>query len=450
MRKTLSLAVAAVLLSGVVFRVPAGAQSPPSQTADPYAARLREFEEFVNASMKLDKIPGMTIGFSRDEYTWVKGFGYADLENKTPAHAESAYRLASVTKSMTGEAIVQLAERGKLDLDAEIQRYVPDYPKQNWPVTVRNLLTHTGGGQVGSGLGPEHVSTKEVVARISKYPIKYEPGTRYDYQTSGYNLLGAAIENVSGQTFEQYLRENLFAPAGMKDTRLDDVRGLVPNRVRGYDLADGEVKNAPFIDVSSRFGGGGLTGTVPDLLRWARAAVSGKIVSPKWVDEMLKPFASKSGRYTGLGDGDTYYTLGWMVMPVNGSLALHAQGSQKGTDAYLYYFPEKRLAVAAVSNLEAAPTQRYVRRLYETVTGESWEAKVYTREKSDAPAALALNTAFNYGGLHFEERHAPLTRDEKELAEAFAFFNANASRAAARADLAGVSKRIRDARHPVG
>jgi CubicO group peptidase (beta-lactamase class C family) len=420
------------------------------QAADPYAERLREFEAFVPAAMKSDHIPGMTVGFFRDGYTWVKGFGYADLENRAPAHAESAYRLASVTKSMTGEAVVQLAERGKLDLDAEIQTYVPDYPKQNWPVTVRNLLTHTGAGQTGSGLGTEQVTTKEIVARISKYPIKYEPGTRYDYQTSGYNLLGAAIENVSGQTFEQYLRENLWAPAGMKDTRMDDVRGLIPNRVRGYDLADGEVKNAPFIDVSSRFGGGGLTGTVPDLLRWARAAFAGKVLSPKWVDEMLKPFVSKSGRYTGLGDGDTYYTLGWMVMPVNGSLALHAQGGQKGTDTYLYYFPEKRLALAAASNLEAAPTQRYVRRLYETVTGESWDAKVFTREKSDAPIALALNSAFNYGGLHFEEHHAPLTSDAKELADAFAFFNASASREAARADLGGVWKRVRDARHPAG
>jgi CubicO group peptidase (beta-lactamase class C family) len=450
-RKSLSIAVAAALLCGVVcVPPPAAAQAPAPQAADPYAARLREFEEFVAAGMKRDRIPGMTVGFSREEYTWVKGFGYADLENKTPAHAESAYRLASVTKSMTGEAIVQLAERGKIDLDAEIQKYVPDYPKQKWPVTVRQLLTHTGGGQTGSGLGPEQVSTKEVVARISKYPIQYEPGTRYDYQTSGYNLLGAAIENVSGKSFDAYLRENLFAPAGMKDTGMDDVVNLVPNRVRGYELVNGEIKNAPFVNVSSRFGGGGLTGTVPDLLRWARAALSGKIVSAKWIDEMLKPYTSKSGRYTGLGDGDTYYTLGWMVMPVNGSLTLHAQGSQKGTDAYLYYFPEKRLAIAACSNIQFAPTQRYVRRLYELVTGEPWEVKVYTRERADAPVALALNTAFNYGGLDFERRGRPATSDAKELAEAFSFFNSTASREAARRDFAGTSKRIRDARHPAG
>jgi CubicO group peptidase (beta-lactamase class C family) len=315
---------------------------------------------------------------------------------------------------------------------------------------VRNLLTHTGAGQTGSGLGAEQVTTKEVVARISKYPIQYEPGTRYDYQTSGYNLLGAAIENVTGQTFEAYMRENLWLPAGMKDTRMDDVRSLVPNRVRGYDLADGEVKNAPFVNVSSRFAGGGATGTVPDLLRWARAAFAGKLVSPKWIDEMLRPFESKSGRYTGLGDGDEYYALGWIVKPVNGSFSVHNEGSQKGTATAVIYFPEKRLAIAAAANLEFADTYRYIRRLYETLTGESWDARVYTRDRADAPIALALNSAFNYGNIYFEQHRRPHTSDPKELADAFAFFNATASRESARADFEGVSKRIRDARHPVG
>jgi CubicO group peptidase (beta-lactamase class C family) len=444
LKQVVVLILAAALLCGSTR--PAVAQ----QAADPYAGRLREFEAFVAAAMKADHIPGLTVGFFREDYTWVKGFGYADLENKTPAIAESAYRLASITKSMTGEAIVQLAERGKLDLDAEIQKYVPDYPVQKWPVTVRNLLTHTGGGQIGSGLGPEHVTPKEVVARISKYPIKYETGTRFDYQTSAYNLLGAAVENVSGQTLDAYFRENLFAPAGMKDTAMDDVIELVPHRVRGYDLVGGEVKNAPFIDVSSRFGGGGLTGTVPDLLRWARAAFAGKIVSPKWIDEMLKPFTSKSGRYTGLGDGDAYYTLGWMVQPVNGSFAVFAAGSQKGTETLVYYFPEQHLGLAVACNLQFAPTHRYARRLYELVTGESWDAKVFTRERADAPIALALNSAFNYGAFYFEEYQRPSTGDAKELADAFAFFNSNASREAARADFNAVSKRVRDARHPAG
>jgi CubicO group peptidase (beta-lactamase class C family) len=447
MNKALRLLAAVLLSSAPSLAQP---QGPVNTHAGEYADKVRAFEEFVRATMPVDRIPGMTVGFTLGDYTWVEGFGFADLENKTPAKAESAYRLASVTKSMTGEAVVQLAERGKLDLDAEIQKYVPDYPAQKWTVTVRNLLTHTGGGQTGSGLGPEHVTTKEVVARISKYPIQYEPGNRFDYQTAGYNLLGAAIENASGKTFDAYLRENLFLPAGMKDTRMDDVRALIPNRVRGYDIEGGELLNSPLIDVSSRFGGGGLIGTVPDLLRWPAAAFGGKILSPKWIDEMLRPFTSKSGRFTGLGDGDAYYTLGWMVQPVNGSFAAFAAGSQKGTETLVYYFPERRLTIAVACNLEFAPTHKYVHRLYETLTGDPWDARVYTRAREDAPVALALNNAYNYGGLHFEERHAPLTNDAKELADAFAFFNSNATREAARADFQKTSKSIRDARHPVG
>jgi CubicO group peptidase (beta-lactamase class C family) len=453
MRRFACILISSVLLCGLLCPpVTTNAQEPRAQTsgADRYAERVRAFEEYVRASMPKDRIPGMTVGFTWGDYTWVEGFGYADLENKTPAKPESAYRLASITKSMTGEAIVQLAERGKLDLDAEIQKYVPGYPAQKWPVTVRNLLTHTAGGQSGSGLGPEHVTTKEVVARIAKYPIQYETGTRFDYQTSGYNLLGAAIENVSGQTFDAYMRENLLLPAGMKDTRMDDVRALVPNRVRGYDFDGNEIVNAPFLDVSSRFGGGGLTGTVPDLLRWPTAAFAGKILSPKWIDEMLRPFTSKSGRFTGLGDGDTYYTLGWMVQPVNGSFAAFAAGSQKGTETMVYYFPERHLTIAVATNLQFAPTSRYIRRLFELVTGEAWEARVFTRAREDSPTALAVNSAYNYGGLHFEEHHAPLTTDPKELADAFAFFNSNVTREAARADFQKVARRIRDARHPVG
>src|SRR5262249_933627 len=171
--------------------------------------------------MEENKIPGLTIGFYKDDYTWVNGFGYADLENKVPAKAESAYRLASITKTFTSAAILQLAEKGKINLDAEIQIYVPYYPKQQWPVTVRQLLAHLGGGQEGSMLGPEYVSPRKVVGRISKHPLKFEPGTKYEYTTSGYNLLGAAIEEVSGKSFGDYLRENIFLPLGMIGTRMN-------------------------------------------------------------------------------------------------------------------------------------------------------------------------------------------------------------------------------------
>jgi hypothetical protein len=129
---------------------------------------------------------------------------------------------------------------------------------------------------------------------------------------------------------------------------------------------------------------------------------------------------------------------------------LHAAGSQKGTETILYYFPERRLTIAVACNLQLAPTGKYARRLYELLTGDAWDARVFTRSREDSPVALALNNAYNYGSMHFEQRHAPLTNDAKELADAFAFFNSNVTREAARADFQKVSRQIRDARHPAG
>ena len=294
MRKSLTTVTTALLLCSCFLQTLTGlaVHAQPRRSPDEYADKLRSFEEFVKKQLEKDKIPGLTIGFIKDDYTWVKGFGYADLENKIPAKAESAYRLASVTKTMTGTAIVQLAEKGKINLDGEIQTYVPYYPKQKWPVTVRQLLVHLGGGQTGSGFGPEYVTPREVVARIAKYPIQNEPGVKFDYQTSGYNLLGAAIEEVSGKSFGDYLRENIWSPLGMNDTRMDNVRDLIPNRVRGYDLVKGEIKNAPFLDVSALLGGGGAIGTVPDMLRWASSIERAGILSQSSLDLMFNPVAS--------------------------------------------------------------------------------------------------------------------------------------------------------------
>jgi len=424
-----------------------GQRKPTGQLNE---VRLREFEDFVRVQMERDRIPGLTIGFLHDNVTWVKSFGYADIENKTLATNNSAYRIASTTKTMTGSAIVQLAERGKISLDAEIQTYLPEYPKQKWPVTVRQLLTHLGGGQGPSGIGPEQVSTKELVARISATPITVEPGTRFIYGTADYNLLAAAIEKITGGSFEKYLRENLWLPAGMNDTRIDDVRGLVANRVRGYDLADGELKNAPFINVSSRIGGGGVTSTVPDLLRWAGAIIDRKVVSQRWHNEMLTPVTTRAGRWSGIGDADEYYTLGWMVRPVNGNFVINHGGSQKGTAAAFFVFPERRIAVTALANLEFADLDKYVRRLYETISGDEWAIQVATRDPMAAPIARALDNTFNYGSLEYWQQHRAMTDNNEDLAGAFNYFNTNANLETLRSQGSDAVRKIRDGRHPVG
>lgn len=425
------------------------AQSSAVQTSDRYAEKLRVFEEFVRRQMERDKIPGLTIGFTKDDYTWVKGFGFADLENKTPAKAESAYRLASVTKPMTAVAVLQLVEKGKINLDAEVQTYVPDYPKQKWPVTIRQLLGHLGGGQSCSGLGPERKTVREVVALIAQCPLEAEPGTKFIYTTSGYNLLGAAIESASGQSFEDYLREHIWRPLEMHDTRMDDVRELTPNRVRGYELVNNQIKNAPFVDVSTRFGGGGATSTIPDLLRLARGLNSERVLSKASIDLMYTPLANRDGRFTGFTTDGWDYALGWFVFPINGRFAVHHEGGQKGTSTLLMRAPTENFAIAFACNREGASFWIYARRLFELMFDEKETIPVFTKHKADEALYTAMKSVFDYGVLRFDMDRRPLTENPQELAQAFAYFNDIANREAAKLSPQEVENRIKDGRHPV-
>ncbi len=429
-------------------------QSSAAQQADKYADKLRAFEEFVRTQMEKEQIPGLTIGFYKDDYTWVKGFGYADLENKIPARPESAYRLASITKTFTSAATLQLAEKGKINLDAEIQTYVPYYPKQQWPVTVRQLLAHLGGGQQGSMLGPTYVSPRDVVARISKFPLKFEPGSKYEYTTSGYNLLGAAIEEVSGQSFNDYLQENIFLPLGMNATRMNSERELIPNRVRTYERANGQIKVAPFVDVSSRFGGGGLIATMPDLLKWARGVDSGKILSKDSLDLMYSPVAMKNGYFAALDPSQPYgsqvfYSMGWHNLALNGQWVPAHGGAQIGTSTEFFRFPSKNMAIAFAANTDGVYGPLFVQRLYELLTDEPWEIPVYARDRASQTFYDGLNSAFGYGAAWFDRRRKPYTDDPQDLAKAFKYFNDAVNLGALQSNHQAARKAITDGLHPL-
>src|SRR5262245_50799821 len=426
----------------VIFVI-AGYQAFAQQVPDKYAEKLRIFEEYVRKQMEKDKIPGLTIGFYKDDYEWVKGFGYADLENKVPAKPESAYRLASITKPFVSVAILQLVEKGKIKLDEEIQTYVPYYAKQQWPVTVRQLLAHTGGGQYGSGIGPEYVSTRDVVGRISKNPLSYEPDTKWEYTTSGYNLLGAAIEEVSGKSFNDYLRENIFLPLGMNDTRMNSERDLIPNRVRTYERTRDGIKVAQFVDVSTRFGGGGLIGTIPDLLKWARAVDSGKLLSKDALNTMYTRQTLKNGRYAARD-----YVLGWWNLDLNGQWVPWHGGAQIGTSTLFYRFPSKNMAIAfAVNTHDAYPPLHEF--LYKLLTDEPWEIPVCTKDKASEAFYLGLKYVFDYGGAWFDRRRESVTSDPQELSKAFEYFNRAVNLGSLQADYQANTKAIADGCHPV-
>lgn len=327
-------------------------------------------ERVVGDVMRKHHIPGLVIGYVLGDCSWTRAFGLADVENGTPMRVDASFRLASVQKSMTAVAVLQLAERGKLDLDAPVQRYVPDYPQKPWSVTARQLLSHLGGVPHYVNLAAEqhikeHRSTREAIAIFAGFDLVAQPGTRYSYSSYGYNLLGAAIESASGQAYGDYMRDHVWEPAGMRDTRMDDPLVIVPRRVRGYQLADTTVRNSEFIDVSSRFAAGGTRGTVPDLLRFVAAVDRGALLADSTRARMLKPAATRDGK-------PVPYAMGWQIPPFKDRRSIVMNdGGQQETRTFILYEPERHLAIALAMNLEADVYGSIVLELYDAVTGRA-------------------------------------------------------------------------------
>ena len=418
-----------------------------STPATSYAAQLKTFDAFVARQMALDQTPGVSVGFIHNDFIWVKGYGYSDLENKVPAKAESAYRLASVTKPMTAVDILQLAEKGKIDLDAEVQTYVPYFPKKPWPVTVRQVLGHLGG--ISHYKNPEqelHIktpkTTREAIAIFENFDLVAEPGTRYSYSSYGYNLLGAVIESASGMSYGQYMRENVWLPLGMTDTRMDDPLEVIPNRVRGYQLIDGKVKNSEFIDISSRFAAGGTRSTVPDLLKFARGIMDGKLISAASMNAMSSSMNTKAGRLTNYG-------LGWETSPENGRFLLGHSGGQQETRTLLYILPAHKMAFAVAINFEGGNPGAYLERLFQLITGMPFTLNAYSADRLKRAYLEAINATFNYGLSYFEHEQQPLTANQTELIEAFTYFNSNVSQDVLSANPAEALRKIREGVHPI-
>ncbi len=386
-----------------------------------YDEVIKLFEQYVNERMALDRGVGISVGFIKDDFTWAKGFGYADLENKTPAKAESAYRLASITKTITAVGILQLVEKGKIDLDAEVQAYVPYFPRKKWPVTVRLLLGNLGGISHYKDYDKEghikvHKDTKEALAIFSDFDLVAEPGTKLNYSSYGFNLLGAAIEGASGQSYGDYIKENIFIPLGMENSRLDDPDDLIPNRVRGYRLINNQIKNSEFVDISSRFAGGGTRSTVVDMLKYARGIMDGKLLKKETMEMMFTSMATREGRLTGYG-------MGWSVSPWHGHFQVVHGGAQNETATYLLILPKIKFALFIGSNREEFPFSSYAARLTGLVLNQGLNSRPYAAAKETQTLLSACDRIFSYGLGYYDWKNASLTDDESQLKDAFAFFN---------------------------
>lgn len=329
--------------------------APPRAGALPAATVVR-IDSAVTALMTAQRVPGMSVAVAvGGAVRWERGYGYADLEQCVPATPATVYRLASVSKPVTAAAVLQLAERGRLDLDAPIQRYVPSFPVKSHPVTARQLLSHLSG--VRHYRGDEELSVREypsltaALAIFAGDTLLHAPGARLTYTTYGYTLLGAALEGAAGVPFLTYLQEHVFAPAGTTIMRDDAVGALVPHRARGYTRdSAGALHNAAFLNASYKWPGGGLVSTAGDLARFAAALQAGRLVRPATFGRMAARVRTTDGRAQPYGQG---LIVGEIPSLLPG--AVWHGGVQQGVTTMVYWLPRERIALAVLTNLEGIP-----------------------------------------------------------------------------------------------
>lgn len=341
------------------------------QEATPLSAAEQERIEakadaLLDQYIEMKDFVGVSAGFFyQDQVVWTGGAGYRDLKNKVAATHKMRHRIASITKPMTAIAIMQLVEKGQLDLDVPIQTYVKDYPRsEKGELTVRHLLRHVGGipnyKNRKEGFPSMHFnSLDEAVAVFKDRPLLHQPGTAYAYATYSYTLLGAILEKVTGQTYADYMTKNVWAPAGMKNTHLEIFGQSYPNQAKLYK----KTKKGTFTadkqtDLSLKYSGGGLLSTVDDLLRFGQAVLDHQLITEESLEQMRIP---ADVEWKG-----TPYGMGWYLVddPVYGRIVRHG-GSQSGTSTYLSIFLDQRFVVAVLANNTNGNVYNLHRELYE-------------------------------------------------------------------------------------
>ena len=329
-------------------------------SAERYAGAVEKTRSLSRALLVQENLPGLSLAVAVDgKIVWAEGFGYASVERRAPVTPSTRFRAGSVSKTLTAAAVALLYDRGRIDLDAPVQTYVPAYPQKQWTVTTRQLLGDIAGVHRlrGENNNNDNVprgnctSLAQALQIFSVEPLAFEPGTRYRYSTYGWILLSAVVESAAAKSFATFMANEIFQPLGMNRTALegtpsdaDTVSFYGTKRSFGVDQG---VTDAAEENYSCFFGAGGFFSTPSDLVRLGSAMLKPGLLKPETIALFQTPLQLKSGASTG-------FALGWKVddiqlagRPVR---VLRHRARLFGGTTSLSIFPELGLVVAAMSN----------------------------------------------------------------------------------------------------
>ena len=336
-------------------KVPSVTNSAPRPK---WTGAAQQGREIARVGLLDQNLPGLSVAVGmRGELVWAEGFGFADLENQRRVTPDTRFRTGEVSKALTSAAVGLLLERDKLKLDDEIQTYVPDFPKKQWPVTLRQLMGHVAGLRDDAGdeawLSPCE-KTLDGLQLFADDKLLFEPGTQYRASSHSWILVSAAVEAAADERFFRFMRARIFEPLGMTATRPDSVSESIADRATFYfPRFAGDTRYGPESaregDHSCYAGASAFLSTPSDLVRFGMAAYSGKLLQPRTVTLLQTPQRLPSGEETGYG-------LGWRIetVPLAGkSTRMVGHGTKAdfiGGSTYLMTFPSRGIVVAAMSN----------------------------------------------------------------------------------------------------
>ncbi|GEM45592.1 serine hydrolase domain-containing protein [Deinococcus cellulosilyticus] len=290
---------------------------------------------------------GTVIITQKGKTTFEKSVGLANLEKSIPNTSDTVYRVASITKSFVGVAVLKLQEEGKLKVTDPLSKYLPDYPNGE-NITLHHLITHTSGifnyfeRTDLASLRKERPSLEEFTKKFANEPVNFAPGAMYRYNNSGYILLGRVIEKASGMPFETYMQQHVLAPMGFEKTRFYKDDQVVAGRAEGYTPSGEGFEKADLFNYEVVHAAGGLSATPRELVQWLPGILSGKLLSPESVQAFMAPHVVLPG---------AHYGYGVVVAKLLGKDHLNHSGELPGGSSFMAYFPEEQISVVMLSNV---------------------------------------------------------------------------------------------------
>jgi D-alanyl-D-alanine carboxypeptidase len=342
---TARLALALLL----AFATPTIAGQTPQR---PAAQLVSELNGLLSPRFPTDG-PGAAVVVVKDgRVIFRKGYGMANLELKTPMQPDMVFEIGSITKQFTSTAILMLVEQGKLSLDDDLHKYLPDYPDKGAKISIENLLTHTSGIKSYTddlkwqGTWRQDLTVQQIIDITKDDPLEFPPGSKWKYDNTGYILLGAIIEKVTGLSYADYVRKNIFEPLGMKHSYYGSNSAVIPGRASGYSRNGGNWVHATYLSMSQPYAAGALMSSVDDLAIWDAAVSAGKLLSKASWDHAFTPYKLIDG-------DDTHYGFGWSIEAYDGHSIVRHNGGIFGYVSEVARLPDDHVYVAMLTNSDA-------------------------------------------------------------------------------------------------